>query len=1059
MEGGKLNSVRSRAEYCAEFTNHRLCVTDVESGLRFLVDTGANVSVIPRPKKAVSTSNYNELGYSLFAANGTPIKTFGVKTLLLNFRLKRTYRWTFVIADVSQPILGADFLSFFGLMVDMNARKVIDSVTRNDVIAVIVSNNTDSVNYLTEKQPFYDILKRYPDITRPVNFKDTPKHSIVHHIETTGPPVYARARPLPPDRYKKVKAEFDLMLKLGICRPSKSAWASPLHVVPKKDGSLRPCGDYRQLNARTKPDRYPIPRLQDFTYILAGKKIFSRIDVNRAYHYIPIADEDIEKSAIVTPLGLFEFPRMTFGLRNAAQTFQRFMNHTVLKDLDFVFGYLDDVIIASDNSVQHREHLDRLFARLNEFGLTINLTKCCFGQPELEFLGYHVNTQGIKPSPEKVKAILEFPKPRTIEQLRRFLGMVNFYRSHLESALKYQAVLNNYLIKSTKKDKTVIQWSREADKAFVECKAKLGNAALLSYPIEGAKMALMVDASDCYAGGVLQQRVKGNWKPLGYFSKRFTDTQRKYSTYDRELLSIFLAIVHFRNMFEGRELTIFTDHKPLTFAFSKLGSDKETPRRTRQLLFISEFTTDIRHISGSENTVADALSRIETISGATCIDYAEVAREQSVDSELAHALRDPVITSRLKRVRLPDSTNEIYCDGSTGRSRPYLPLRFRKQAFDAMHGLSHPGIRASRLMVKRSFYWPSMNRDVGDWAKACIQCQRAKTHKHTHSEVGHFPNIGRFKHLHIDIVGPLPTSPEGYKYLVTMIDRVTGWPEAFPACDITADTVARVLYEGWVARFGCPWKITSDQGRQFESAIFAELMKYLGVTKLRTTPYHPQSNGKLERWHRNLKAALKARLTTSSWVKVLPSIMLGLRAVPRSDTGVSAAEITLGHVLRLPGEFYDSSSHRSFEPVEYVRELRDIISNLKPSPTEQRDSRAVFVHPDLRTCEMVFVRVDAVRKPLQPPYDGPYRVIKRGSKVFTIQLPGRQSQISIDRLKPAYILSEDVCYDSRSADITPPQDRPGIDTERNVLIPDNVRPAPVARSTRSGRIIKRPARY
>lgn len=184
---------------------------------------------------------------------------------------------------------------------------------------------------------------------------------------------------------------------MGICRPSKSAWASPLHVVAKKNGDIRPCGDYRRLNAITKPDRYPVPRLHDFTYVLAGKKVFSKLDINKSYHCVKVAKKDIEKTEIITPFGLFEFPRMTFGLRNASQTFQRFMNHTVLQGLDFLFSFVDDVIIASDSIEENKRHLRQVFERFRQFGITINLSKCEFGKSSIEFLGYEVSTRVFGP--------------------------------------------------------------------------------------------------------------------------------------------------------------------------------------------------------------------------------------------------------------------------------------------------------------------------------------------------------------------------------------------------------------------------------------------------------------------------------------------------------------------------------------------------------------------------------------------------------------------------------------------------------------------------------------
>lgn len=267
-------------QYC-EVTNcivtedsHRLCITDRESGISFLIDTGASVSVIPVGK--VSEKNRRECGYKLFAANNTEIKTYGVIMLELNLGLRRAFKWTFIISDVKQAILGADFLKTNKLLVDLYNKKLEDTVTSLKAFGTVVKYDGPSITSIQTDNPYRDLLEKYAGITKPISFTENASHSVCHYVETTGPPVHARARQLPPDRYKKVKEEFSFMQEVGICEPSKSAWSSQLHVVPKK---LRPCGNFRQLNAVTKPDRYPVPRLQDFTYGLAGKNTLSRIDI------------------------------------------------------------------------------------------------------------------------------------------------------------------------------------------------------------------------------------------------------------------------------------------------------------------------------------------------------------------------------------------------------------------------------------------------------------------------------------------------------------------------------------------------------------------------------------------------------------------------------------------------------------------------------------------------------------------------------------------------------------------------------------------------------------
>lgn len=595
--------------------------------LKLLIDSGAAISIL-KPLEFLKNYKLTPENLNVFGINESPITISYSITLPTFLKPQKFY-----VHNINTPfdgILGLDFLTNNKCALDFEFRCLFVNGEKfplfsigdkkHDVYQIVECTKkhnickTLKVNHLSPsvQNQITQLCLKYSDIflgkDDPLTFSSKIKHSI---RTTSENPIFTKNYRYPHVHKQEVKKQVKNLLDQGIIRDSISPWNSPIWIVPKKLDSnniqkWRIVIDYRKLNIITIDDKYPIPNVNDILDLLKNSKFFSTIDLASGFHQIQMSAPDIEKTAFSTEQGHFEFTRMPFGLKNAPSTFQRVMND-VFKDLigKICFIYMDDILVFSNTIEQHLSNLETIFQVLRIHNLKIEPDKCNYLTKEVIFLGHLLTPDGIKPDSNKIKSILNFPTPKNEKELKSFLGLFGYYRKFVKNFAEITKPLNFLLKKSVK-----FEMLPEMTTCFEKCKQILTSDSVLMYPDFEKTFILTTDASNFALGAVLSQLSEDGKteRPISFASRTLSDAEIKYSTTEKELLSIVWSTNYFRPYLFGVKFQLITDHRPLVWL---LNLKDPNSKLSRWRLKLSEYNFEIKHIPGKSNKVADALSRIQ----------------------------------------------------------------------------------------------------------------------------------------------------------------------------------------------------------------------------------------------------------------------------------------------------------------------------------------------------------------------------------------------------------------------------------------------------------------
>jgi len=895
-----------------------------------LIDSGAAVSLISSDfyrilAESGAIRRSEKVTVTCLTASNAPMDI----ELRVSFKFKIqgfSWMWDFLVSkDMKLScILGANFIRDTGLIIDLQRKCCYFKFNRSVLVPLLRCSRPVSVDevdiaedseakpkpdHLAHLQPdqrklIEGLCARFPEVL-------TPKLGLTTLMEyeirlTDNEPVRSHPYKLAPPKMEALRKIIDELLKQGVIEPSRSQYSSAAFLVPKPNGKYRMVLDYRKLNAKIEIDSVPLPDLHSAFDWFGKARFFTVFDLNQAYHQIPLKEESRHLTSFCVPWNLYQFRRVPMGIAVGAQTLTRLLD-SIFHDVKFkfVFNYLDDLLVYSETFEEHVNHLEVVLERLKEAGLTVNPEKVDFAQPEISFLGHLVSSRGISVDPSKTQGIRDFPPPRDAKGIARFIGMINFYRRFIPNVAEIAAPLNALRKKGAK-----FEWGEAHQSAFDRLKEAIMQPPVLRMPDFSRPFILQTDASSSAIAAVISQTFDGVRQPIAFASRTLTQAEKKSSSvYELECLAVVFGVDKFRRFLEHSEFLLETDNQALSWL---LAHPRQLGKIGRWVVKIAAFKFKVQHVRGSQNLIADALSRMyhETPSpaenphcGAVLLDFPlafeNITTYQRQDEELGPIIRGIEDGTEFPPYSL--SKGVLCCRQRVGGgTRIVVPSALVPMVFEYFHSSpvgAHLGIHKTIARIRKEFIWRGMDRDIAGRVRACKLCCLSKPAQNTKlgllaSEVANRP----FEKLFIDYVGPFPRSRSGNSSLLVCVDAFSKFCWLFPLRQMTTNLTVKSLKTHLFQHFGIPHQIVTDNGAQFTSKEFHRFCFGRGIEHVTTSPYYPQPSH-AERFNRNLRAALIAYHAEkqTTWDECLEWLQLAFNSARHESHKGVPFELFLGY--------------------------------------------------------------------------------------------------------------------------------------------------------------------